>query len=85
MCTTHLQLQCEPLQKLDPNYELAFFTRQLFAKMHREFEQVPKEVYIQCDKYLLFVRHEGKRLILNPCNFNNVKDSLNELEIKWSI
>jgi len=83
--TTHLQLQCAELQELDPNGEMAFFTRQLFAKMQREFEQTPKLIELHCYSHLLAIRFGGKSFTESLGNLYNVKDSLNVLKIPFEI
>jgi len=83
--TTHLQLQCAELRKIDPNGEMAFFTRQLFAKMQREFGQTPKLVELHCYSHLLSIRFDGKSFTESPYNLHNVKDSLNALKVPFEI
>tara|TARA_B110000285_G_C14695736_1_gene411127 strand:- start:35 stop:304 length:270 start_codon:yes stop_codon:yes gene_type:complete len=83
--TTHLQLQCAELQELDPDGEMAFFTRELFAKMQREFEQIPKLVELRCYSHLLAIRFAGKSFTESLGNLHNVKDSLNALKTPFAV
>jgi hypothetical protein len=84
--TTHLQLECKELQLLDPDSELAFFTRQLFAKMVDQFGIVPTSVELRHYSCISFVRHEGcdSSVDQNPYNLCNVRDSLKALNIEFT-
>tara|TARA_B110000285_G_C14605540_1_gene372603 strand:- start:88 stop:363 length:276 start_codon:yes stop_codon:yes gene_type:complete len=86
MVTTHLQLECEELQLLDPNSKLAFFTRQLFAQMVNQFGLVPKSVELRHYSCVSFVRHQGcdSSVDQNPYNLCNVRDSLKALNIEFT-
>jgi hypothetical protein len=85
--TTHLQLECKELQQLDPDSKLAFFTRQLFAKMVEEFGSVPTSVIIRHYRCISFVGNPNgeidSSIQQNPYNLCNVRDSLKALNIEF--
>lgn len=86
--TTHLQLECKELQQLDPDGKLAFFTRQLFAKMVREFSSVPTSVTIRHYGSLSFIGNPNgvvdSSVEESPYNMHSVRDSLNALGITFT-
>ena len=84
--TTHLQLECEELNRIDPKYEWSFFTRQLFAEMIREFGELPTKVHVDADNpHFVYIRVGDRRVRDHACNCHNVQDSLKVLKIEYKI